>query len=217
MGNGEKEKVGVMFDWQQASGVLSTSTWDAPLHSAEVEVNNLSALLSPLTLPEVESPDLSVISPRAVALKIPRSTPKVTSFTFPEAPAWAHAQPPVPGTKPQAGKTISLEAIASKEETSPKRPTITRIKPPGDVIKLEDRLYYVLQPPLDAAIRLLAEGRENDQARAAAQSAVNALRAQNADGIILGCTEIPPLVNPAPDLLSPLEHLAEAAVERSIG
>jgi aspartate racemase len=74
-----------------------------------------------------------------------------------------------------------------------------------------------LQPPLDAAIRLLAEGRENDQARAAAQNAVDALRAQNADGIILGCTEIPPLVNPAPDLLSPLEHLAEAAVERSIG
>src|SRR5690606_16864783 len=30
--------------------------------------------------------------------------------------------------------------------------TCTRIKPPGDIIKLEDRLLYVLQPPLESWI-----------------------------------------------------------------
>jgi SNF2 family DNA or RNA helicase len=30
---------------------------------------------------------------------------------------------------------------------------LTRIKPPGDVIKLEDRLYYVLQPPLESLVK----------------------------------------------------------------
>ena len=144
-----------MFDWQPASGVLSTSTWDAPNHSAELEVKNLSALLSPLTLPEVESPDLSVISPNAIALKIPRTAPKVTSFTFPEAPAWAHAQPPVPGAKPQAGRGGAGDAVVPTDqfELRAKKSTITRIKPPGDVIKLEDRLYYVLQPPLESLIQ----------------------------------------------------------------
>ena len=73
-----------------------------------------------------------------------------------------------------------------------------------------------LQPRLDAAIRLLAEGRENDESRATALEAVRSLRARRVDGIILGCTEIPPLLDPAPDLLSPLEHLAECAVERAL-
>src|SRR6185369_5074806 len=76
------------------------------------------------------------------------------SFTFPEAPAWAHPQPQVPGAKPPAVKAISPETSGTTEgQTEVKKPTITRIKPPGDVIKLEDRLYYVLQPPLETLIQ----------------------------------------------------------------
>lgn len=144
-----------MLEWQPTSGVLSTSTWDAPRHSTEVDVINLSAMLSSETLRDIESPDLTVNSPKAVALKIPRTAPKVTSFTFPEAPAWAHAQPPVPGAKPQAEKVGAGDAVVptDQSELRAKRPTITRIKPPGDVIKLEDRLYYVLQPPLESLIQ----------------------------------------------------------------
>jgi SNF2 family DNA or RNA helicase len=143
-----------MFDWQPDSGVLSTSTWDACDHPATLEVNNLTSLLSIQPPPDIESHDLSVLSPKAVVLKIPRNLPKVTSFTFPEAPAWAHAQPPAPHATPQSGKpTFSGEISSPEGESCSKKPTITRIKPPGDVIKLEDRLYYVLQPPLESLIQ----------------------------------------------------------------
>ncbi len=138
-----------MFDWQPTN-LLSASTWDVRDHCVALEANNLSEILSSQAFPSVESPDLWVLSPKAVALKIPRTAPKVTSFTFPEAPAWVQAQPPIPGAKPQAVKTMSPDAIG---EESSKKPTITRIKPPGDVIKLEDRLYYVLQPPLETLIK----------------------------------------------------------------
>ena len=39
----------------------------------------------------------------------------------------------------------------------------TTVKPPGDVIKLEDRLYYVLQPPLETLVqsRLAARSRSS--------------------------------------------------------
>ncbi|MEO6457976.1 MAG: hypothetical protein ABIO92_06845 [Chloroflexia bacterium] len=46
-----------------------------------------------------------------------------------------------------------------------------------------------------------------------------ALRGQGADGIILGCTEIPLLLRErgvAPDLINPAELLAEAAVRHAI-
>ena len=126
-----------MMDWKPIPDILSSSSWDSLLASQPLDA---------------ESADLAVLAPQAVALKIPRAAPKVTSFTFPEAPAWAHAQPPVPGAKSQTGKSIFAEASA-QEEASPKKPTITRIKPPGDVIKLEDRLYYLLQPPLESLIQ----------------------------------------------------------------
>jgi SNF2 family DNA or RNA helicase len=49
-------------------------------------------------------------------------------------------------------------AILAAVTPSPARPlapshTPTRIRPPGDVIKLEDRLYYVLQPPLESLLQ----------------------------------------------------------------
>ena len=40
-------------------------------------------------------------------------------------------------------------------EQQPPAKKLTRIKPPGDIVKLEDRLYYVLQPPLE---NLLSSG-----------------------------------------------------------
>ncbi|MBC7855153.1 MAG: DEAD/DEAH box helicase [Pirellulaceae bacterium] len=144
-----------MFAWQPTSGLLSTSTWDADIHRAAFYVCDLSSLLSPPILSDIESPDLTVLSPTAVALKIPRAAPRVTSFTFPEAPAWMQPQPSPPGAKPQAAKGAFGDAMVSSDQSvsSLKRPTITRIKPPGDVIKLEDRLYYVLQPPLETLIQ----------------------------------------------------------------
>jgi SNF2 family DNA or RNA helicase len=43
----------------------------------------------------------------------------------------------------------SQDATKSKCAPSDPEKSRTRIKPPGDVIKLEDRLFYLLQPPLE--------------------------------------------------------------------
>jgi SNF2 family DNA or RNA helicase len=93
---------------------------------------------------EVSSASLATELPAVMSLKLPRVQPKIASFTFPESAHW--------------GKTPSKPATAAPDRApqSPnevKKPGITRIKPPGDVIKLEDRLYYVLQPPLESLVR----------------------------------------------------------------
>lgn len=72
---------------------------------------------------------------------------------------------------------------------------------------------------LDGAIRKLMEGRNDAESTAIAQAAVETLRARKVDGIILGCTEIPLLLQEnadEPDLLNPLQLLAKAAVSYSI-
>lgn len=67
--------------------------------------------------------------------------------------------------------------------------------------------------PLNEAIFSLMEGRNGLQSIRVAADAVNALRAQHVDGIILGCTELPLLLresSTAPDLINPAELLAQA-------
>jgi aspartate racemase len=75
------------------------------------------------------------------------------------------------------------------------------------------------QAPLDAAIHAVAEGRDGAAHVAAARAAVGALRSQEVDGVVLGCTEIPLLLEadgPQPDLVNPAALLAEAAVRFAI-
>lgn len=98
-----------------------------------------------VALPAVEITSCAIESapPQSITLKVPRAAPRVFSFTFPEAPSQSPSVPP------------SLRPAVSP---SPPRPFVpsrpaTRIKPPGDIIKLEDRLYYVLQPPLETLIQ----------------------------------------------------------------
>lgn len=75
-----------------------------------------------------------------------------------------------------------------------------------------------LQAPLDAAIHAVAEGRDGATDIKAARAAVAALRDSRVDGIVLGCTEIPLLLNDdaAADLINPAALLAEAAVRFAI-
>ena len=102
--------------------------------------------------PEVLSWEPSTTGVQAITLRIPRVQPRVSGFTFPESPAWL-----LPSTKP-AGAPATTLANKSAAELAPPAAAeaakkLTRIKPPGDVIKLEDRLYYCLQPPLETLVR----------------------------------------------------------------
>ncbi|OGT27696.1 MAG: hypothetical protein A2Z17_02895 [Gammaproteobacteria bacterium RBG_16_66_13] len=81
------------------------------------------------------------------------------------------------------------------------------------------RLPAELRDRLDQAIWAVWEGRETAEDRDAAAQAVDYLRNQGADILILGCTEIPLLLGEqaeAPDLINPAQLLAEAAVRAAI-
>ncbi|MBD3163513.1 MAG: hypothetical protein GF328_15530 [Candidatus Latescibacteria bacterium] len=71
------------------------------------------------------------------------------------------------------------------------------------------------QAALDTAIIRVMEGREGEADRAAARTAVDLLRRRGADGVILGCTEIPLLLGEEPDerdTVDPVGILAPATV-----
>ncbi|MCH5377730.1 MAG: SNF2-related protein [Planctomycetes bacterium] len=79
-------------------------------------------------------------TPGVASVRLRRSPVPVRSFTFPESPSWA----------PAIGRKRSEPG--SRPEKHAPRKTATRIAPPGDVIKLHDRLYYVLQPSLESLV-----------------------------------------------------------------
>jgi SNF2 family DNA or RNA helicase len=84
--------------------------------------------------------------PATLSLKAPRIVCRVRSFTFPEGmPSWASSNRPEAPQQPERPSTALARA-------TPQRGT-TRIRPPQEAIKLEDRLYYVLQPPLESLLR----------------------------------------------------------------
>ncbi len=77
---------------------------------------------------------------------------KVLGFAFPESANWeSFARRAEPDT-PEAGKRNSgpkrHATKATRKDNKPKGRT--RVLPPRDIIKLEDRLYYLLQPPLES-------------------------------------------------------------------
>jgi SNF2 family DNA or RNA helicase len=89
---------------------------------------------------------LASAGPAAISIPIGRTPIKVRSFEF----------PPPTETGGPSGYT-SPQAAPNGPQTSPAappRPSSTRIRPPGDIIKLEDRLLYLLQPSLES---LMAE------------------------------------------------------------
>jgi SNF2 family DNA or RNA helicase len=107
-----------------------------------MEVHSLTE--SDLALPSMTaaSVELTVPPVKAIALRIPKAAIKVTSYTFPESPA--------------AGPASRLSASSSSPpaacSASAVKPSSTRIQPPRDIVKLADRLYYLLQPPLESLL-----------------------------------------------------------------
>lgn len=84
---------------------------------------------------------------RAISIPIRTSAVRVRSFVFPEPTAAASYPPEVASPPCRVAITEEQAAMAAK--------CTTRIRPPADMIKLADRLQYVLQPSLES---LLAEG-----------------------------------------------------------
>ncbi|MDX1615221.1 MAG: amino acid racemase [Candidatus Promineifilaceae bacterium] len=84
-----------------------------------------------------------------------------------------------------------------------------------DTVALPDDLRQAL----DQAIIAVMEGRDGAAERDTARQALAWFADQDVDGVVLGCTEVPLLVDDVdrrPDLLNPAQLLAEAAVTRAL-
>ncbi len=89
---------------------------------------------------DVYSMHSTIDAPSVISVKIKASSPpRVRSFFFTPQPA-----PAIPKSSHSQKKSVRLQAA-----------TQTRIAPPQNLIKLDDRLSYLLQPPLEC---LLGDG-----------------------------------------------------------
>ncbi|HVC95350.1 MAG TPA: DEAD/DEAH box helicase [Pirellulales bacterium] len=93
---------------------------------------------------EVVSIAPSPLRPGVVSVPLGGLAIKSSGYTFPQ-PTLAERVPAMPAAPLPADRRL-----ASPRAAAP--PTITRLKPPADVIKLADRLFYVLQPPLETVV-----------------------------------------------------------------
>ncbi len=85
---------------------------------------------------------IAPIEPRSLPIRVPDLVPSVTGFTFPAADK--------PSPRDAAAEVRSATRSRSQRRDPPKNRH--RIKPPNDVVKLHDRLFYLLQPPLDLLV-----------------------------------------------------------------
>jgi len=81
--------------------------------------------------------------PRVIPVRLRTPSIKAIGFTFPESPAWT-------ASARGATKPAQDQPVAGQKKPSKKK--VTRIAPPNDIIKLQDRLYYVLQPSLESLV-----------------------------------------------------------------
>ena len=90
---------------------------------------------------EATAVPIHIAAPPVIQVPIRRPSIRVRSFEFPEP---AESLPAGVSAVASTGAATSAAAAATRH--------LTRIRPPEDVIKLEDRLNYLLQPPLEALL-----------------------------------------------------------------
>lgn len=79
-------------------------------------------------------------------IKLQSRLPKTAGLMFPEGTGLF--EPPDESAEEQAADNSN----ASRGKAARKKGKQTRIRPPKDLVKLEDRLYFVLQPPLETLV-----------------------------------------------------------------
>ena len=103
----------------------------------------------PLTV-DIQSLTEEPIDVTVMPIRLQSKLPKTIGFAFPEAhDFFPPEEPPTPTNSNHPLRIGPADAQASNEQPGKSKRKWTRIKPPTDLVKLEDRLYFVLQPPLE--------------------------------------------------------------------
>ncbi len=118
-------------------------------------------LIQPSTRVEIESwNDGPPTLPHVVSAKFGNRRAKVSSYFFTDAGSDGGAGSeskavgffdPYASSADSEGKIETVSSQSKDAQPSPETER-TRIKPPSDVIRLEDRLFYLLQPPLETLL-----------------------------------------------------------------
>lgn len=99
---------------------------------------------------------------KVLAIQLSHPLPKTIGFSFPESPHWSIKLPESPEpSKPSSSQSDQASVLEDLDQgTSPDQDPSTnntgkktRLTPPRNLIRLEDRLYYVLQPPLESIVQ----------------------------------------------------------------
>jgi SNF2 family DNA or RNA helicase len=102
--------------------------------------------------PKVETRSVSFLKNRVSTTpwKSHRIKIETFGFTFPEAvPELSKNEDFQTSSQPEASESIFPPSAAVKKGNRQQKRKPTRLKPPEDTLSLEDRLFYVLQPPLE--------------------------------------------------------------------
>ena len=105
--------------------------------------------LSRATSPKVQSAPVRSSKPRVMSLPLGGVKVRLQSYSFNAVTAWKISDRPARAT----ATTAAAEPPSTQSDKAPAASSgLTRIKPPGDCIKLADRLFYVLQPALETIL-----------------------------------------------------------------
>ncbi|MCH7989603.1 MAG: DEAD/DEAH box helicase [Planctomycetes bacterium] len=102
--------------------------------------------------PKVETKSVSFLKNKVSTTpwKSHRIEIKTFGLTFPEAiPVLAKNEEFQTSSQPEPSESIFSPQAAVKKDRRQQKRKPTRLKPPEDTLSLEDRLFYVLQPPLE--------------------------------------------------------------------
>lgn len=109
--------------------------WQSQLGKLEVAVEATA----------VEGLDVSVLP-----IRLNSKLPKTVGFAFPEAMDFFTSASGKVSESSAAPANVS--PTPDRNRHGPNTSRRTRIRPPADLVKLEDRLYFVLQPPLETLV-----------------------------------------------------------------
>jgi SNF2 family DNA or RNA helicase len=107
---------------------------------------------------DVESTAVDNVDTSVVPIRFQSKLPQTIGFSFPESPDFSTGAAAEPketaskslGTAEKPSVDPSIEGLHDADPGKNKK--LTRIRPPKDLIKLEDRLYFLLQPPLETLV-----------------------------------------------------------------
>jgi len=132
-------------------------------HELTVDIDPSLCLRSDSLVPEdTVSIVIDQIEPRSIPIKLQAIEVKTIGYQFPRSGGgiriFRGGSTPdsvKPCSQPASSKLFdpqAARAAATRARERIRNGKLTRIKPPADVVKLEDRLFYLLQPPLELLV-----------------------------------------------------------------